>query len=157
MSVVVVWGPPCGGKSTYIRDRARSHDAVIDFDRISLALSVEGTRSHEAPRLARELAYRARRAAVRGVMEVAPRTAAATAWVIDSGATPQQLADWRARGAQVVVLDVPLEQCLARAAESRPPGTERIVRAWFARHRPDDLPEPEPAEPTEAGQTSRRW
>jgi len=159
VAVVVIWGPPLSGKTTYINDRARPQDAVIDFNLIAAALSTPAADPLDPPKLARELAYRARRAAVKAVMDVAPRSPASTAWVVDSGASPQQLADWRARGAQVVVLEVALDECLARAA-ARPPGTERTVRAWFAKHRPAEEAAVDAvagAEPAEAGQVSRRW
>lgn len=158
MAVVVLWGPPCSGKSTYIRERARGGDAVIDFDRIARAFSVEGTPAHQAPKLPRELAYRARRAAVRSVTDLAPANAGTTVWVIDSGATQAQLEEWRARGAAVVVLDVDLDTCLERAEEDgRPPSYAREISRWFARYAPPDVEAVEAAAPTPVGRPSRRW
>lgn len=39
MKFVVVSGPPCSGKSTYVRDNMGDRDVVFDYDRISTALT----------------------------------------------------------------------------------------------------------------------
>ena len=54
------------------------------------------------------------------------------AWIIDSNAGPERLAEWRRSGATVVTLDVAYDVCLARAKAERP-GTTAVVE-WFARH-----------------------
>lgn len=40
--VVIVWGPPAGGKSTYIREHMDPTDLVIDLDLIRQALTMGG-------------------------------------------------------------------------------------------------------------------
>ena len=39
MTLYVVTGPPCGGKSTYVREHAKPGDFVIDLDRLALAIT----------------------------------------------------------------------------------------------------------------------
>lgn len=35
MVITVVTGPPCSGKSTYVRTHARPGDIIVDFDAIA--------------------------------------------------------------------------------------------------------------------------
>jgi hypothetical protein len=44
--LTVVVGPPAGGKSTWVLERAGPGDIVIDFDRLAVALTGEGRVSH---------------------------------------------------------------------------------------------------------------
>ena len=39
MKAYVVYGPPCGGKSTYIKDHAGENDAIWDFDAVLCAIT----------------------------------------------------------------------------------------------------------------------
>lgn len=39
MSIVVVYGPPCSGKSTYVQNRLKNDDVVFDYDKILRALT----------------------------------------------------------------------------------------------------------------------
>lgn len=39
MKFRVIWGPPCSGKSTYVRENIGDNDLVYDYDRIGTALS----------------------------------------------------------------------------------------------------------------------
>ena len=56
--LTVVVGPPCAGKSTYIRRMARSGDVLIDYDALARALGSD--RAHEAPPNVADAAYFAR-------------------------------------------------------------------------------------------------
>lgn len=47
MSLTIVTGPPCGGKSTHIATHATPGDIVIDLDRIALALTTDDTTHHD--------------------------------------------------------------------------------------------------------------
>ena len=39
--VCIVYGPPCSGKSTYVREHARRGDIVVDTDRLFAAISMQ--------------------------------------------------------------------------------------------------------------------
>lgn len=133
MPTVVLWGAPCSGKSTYIRERARYGDIILDLDRIALAFMPEGSDHHDYPDHVRQCARAARMA----VVDDAARwglTSPHTAWIIDSNAGPKGRARWRAMGAQVVKLDTDAATCHARAEAERPPHVHRIIDEWFARH-----------------------
>ena len=41
MTVYVITGPPAGGKTTWVRERAKPGDITIDYDTLAQALSPE--------------------------------------------------------------------------------------------------------------------
>lgn len=143
MSITVLWGPPCSGKSTYIRERAQGDDIVIDLDRIALAVAPEGTDHHGYAQHHRKLALDAREAMLIRALSYADD--GVHLWVIDSNADKAKRAEWRLKGAQVVEIDVDRATCEARAQAERPESVMPIIAKWFARHRPDP------------GATSRDW
>ena len=125
--LTVVVGPPCAGKSTYIRRMARPGDVLVDYDAIAMALGSD--RHHEAPPAVADVAYRARDAAVmRCLGKGWP------AWVIHSRPTREQVDGYRDAGARIVLLDPGMDECLARCErDGRPPGTAERIRDWYAR------------------------
>lgn len=60
--LTVVVGPPCAGKSTYVRRMARTGDVAVDYDALAAALGSD--RAHEAPRAVADVAFHARDAAI---------------------------------------------------------------------------------------------
>jgi hypothetical protein len=133
--VTVLWGPPCSGKSTYIRERATGHDIVIDLDRIALALAVEGTPNHSYARHHRKLALDAREAIIHRAVVMAADDV--RVWVVDSNADAAKRAEWKALGAEIVMLDTPREVCEQRAASERPPAVRGLLARWYAQHMPE--------------------
>ncbi|MFC3238240.1 HNH endonuclease, partial [Streptomyces nitrosporeus] len=47
--VTLVCGPPCSGKTTYVRDRAQGGDLVVDWDALAQALGSPHPWDHPAP------------------------------------------------------------------------------------------------------------
>lgn len=125
-AITVIVGPPCAGKSTYITERKADGDVVIDFDKLAQALG--STQPHAAPEPVREVAFAARKAGIGRVMDGVD----ADAWIIHTSPWPGQLTSYQEAGADVVVLDPGLDECLARAAaDERPEGTEDAIRQWY--------------------------
>lgn len=126
MAITVVVGPPCAGKSTWIGEQKQPDDVVVDFDRIASALGSQ--RPHAAPGAVREVAFAARRAAITRVLGGVE----ADAWIIHTSPWPGQMARYADAGAEIVLLDPGIEECLARAeADGRPEGTADAIRAWY--------------------------
>lgn len=125
--LTVVIGPPCAGKSTYVRRMAREGDVIVDYDVMAQALGSD--RSHEAPPSVADVTAAAREAAVnRCIVRHWP------AWVIHSRPSEAQMARYRLARARLVLLDPGMDECLARcAADGRPPGTDERIRDWYAR------------------------
>jgi hypothetical protein len=123
VALIVVSGPPCSGKSTYIRQRATADDVVIDLDRIALAFAIEGTGDHDYPDHIRAVARKARLAAI----DLAIRYAQATnVWIIEAAPTSQARAWYAARGARFVKCTAtPTE--LAERISRRPERNQRLI------------------------------
>lgn len=112
--VVLVCGPPCSGKSTYVRQRAERGDLIVDYDDIAQRLGSPRTHGHD---------YRYHRR----VESVIARALAALeqgkhdrAWVIRSlPVEADRTALARRIRAEVVVIDAPDDVLLARARQRR--------------------------------------
>jgi hypothetical protein len=119
--VVLVAGPPCAGKSTYVAQRRQPGDIVLDQDAIGAD------------------------AFKRGLARVGLMTEG-RAWVIRCapGALARAELAKRIRATDVVVL-IPTPGELSRRGAGRP-DTRRVVgaiREWFRRERANEPPKPE--------------
>ena len=129
MSVVVVTGPPCGGKSTYVVRRAHRGDVVIDLDVIALALTTPGVPDHAYSAWVAHVAIGARYGAISRALSLDPRIGV---WIIHTSPPPRDLAVYRVAGARVVTVNSGKAVCLDRAAAMRPQAIPGIA-AWYAR------------------------
>lgn len=125
--ITVVSGPPCGGKSTYIRERAKGDDIVIDMDRLALALSAEGTLPFEYGLRVREVARAARYGAVKKALTVAQGERYLGVWIIDTDPSNDMRSLYRANGGHFVEVNPGRDVCLSRL-ESRPVENQAIAR-----------------------------
>jgi hypothetical protein len=132
--IVVVTGPPCGGKSTYIKDNARSGDVIIDMDKIALALTTDDTPSHSYSQEVRWIAMQARKAAVKEALYQFASRRGPTAWIIHTDPTSDERSQYRLRNAQIVEINPGKEVCLERV-KSRPqdsqPRTVKGISDYF--------------------------
>jgi hypothetical protein len=126
MTVTLVVGPPCAGKSTYVAERAKPTDLVVCWDSIALDLGAETI--HPTP-------FRMREAIAD---EYAARLDRAEAWpgdvwIIRSLADNGEREQWRQQLAAEVVTLVPDWHTLALRAKTRPDPdrTLRDIAAWF--------------------------
>lgn len=127
-TVTLVTGPPCSGKTTYVREHMKPGDMVIDYDALAVALGSPST--HDHPDALRPFVLEARDAAVARVS----RTPGTTAWLIKG----QPTVDERAMASRVVMLDVPADECKRRAeADGRPARWAGLIDAWWASHTAD--------------------
>lgn len=127
----VVCGPPCAGKSTYVRENARDGDVIVDYDLIAQAFGCsEPHQSRRGPTGPNLAAFVARRAVIEWAVGHADEM---ESWVIHTNPLPEDMDAYESVGADIVTLDADMETCLARAeADGRPPGTEEAIREWFA-------------------------
>jgi predicted kinase len=121
----IVVGPPCAGKSTYVKERATEGDVIVDFDGIARALGASG---HMPEGAAKDVAFAARAAAIDALL----KGAEAASWIIHTSPSAEQVDAYRGAAAEFIVLDPDMEECLVRAeSDERPAGTVEAIRSWY--------------------------
>lgn len=125
--LTVVTGPPCAGKSTYVRERAAAGDVVIDYDQLARALGSDHT--HDHPAAVRRVARAARHAAI--TEAIACHRSGATVWVVDSRPSPSRRVQYDRAGAIYVHLNPGRAELRRRALlDGRRPATLRAIDTW---------------------------
>lgn len=126
--VTVVCGPPCSGKSTWVREQMQRGDLVVDYDDIAQRLGSPRSHNHH-PKF-----YKRVEATIARALDGIRRGRHERAWVIRSNlARAQALAD--DLGARLVVIDEPDAVLIERAAKRPDPSaTIRGIREWRQAH-----------------------
>jgi hypothetical protein len=121
--LTVVTGPPCAGKSTYVRQHALPGDVVIDFDVIAQAFGSPVSHGHDSQFW--KVAIEARDAAITAAVRLAVK--GARVWVIDSRPTAAKRGWYARNGGRMVDLSADRAELHRRAdAAGRP-------QSWHAR------------------------
>lgn len=132
MTLTVITGPPCAGKTRYAREHAAPGDLVIDFDALAAALGSQAGHGHGAW-LARVTAAAWSAAVTRAVREHAGHRA----WVIDASPSPARLAAYRRAGARMAALGAEEGELHRRAREAgRPEQAHRAIDEWGKQESP---------------------
>ena len=122
----VIIGPPCAGKSTYVREHAKDGDVRVDFDELAQAL---GAKPREYSGHPVKAAFQARNAVISYVLENE-----CEAWVIHTKPTPEQLTAYEKAGAEIIELDTDFETCMERAeTDGRPQEVVDVIRDYFGK------------------------
>jgi dephospho-CoA kinase len=133
--ITVVTGPPCGGKSTYIKENAKDGDVVIDMDKIALALIHGEAESHSYGDDVRSIARAARLAAVKQSLIIGQGNSLGI-WIIHTDPSPADRSNYRIVSARLVECSPGLQVCLERL-KKRPRinqvKVERFVREYYAK------------------------
>lgn len=115
--IYIVSGPPCAGKSTYIREKAKTGSIVIDLDRIALALTTEDTEHHDYSDLVKGVAIAARRAAIAKAL---PLGRALDVYLIDTSPTAESMKLYASYRANYIFLDPGYKTVIERISKERP-------------------------------------
>lgn len=123
----IVSGPPCAGKSTYVREHAKEGDLRVDYDLIAQALG--SVNSHAAEGLIKQAAFDARE----GAIGAALKDTEAEAWIIHTSPSEDHIRRYEAAGAEFIELDPGKDTCLERAKQDeRPQQTIDGIERWYA-------------------------
>lgn len=128
MGLIVVTGPPAGGKSTWVRAHAQPGDIVIDYDLITAALTAPDTCPYDQPRHIRSTVFRARSAAI---AEAFRHLDTCDVYVIHTAPRPEAMATYRRLGARVVTVDPGKQVVLARCQAERPDHLLDVALRWY--------------------------
>ena len=132
--ITVITGPPCSGKTTYVREHAKPGDVIIDFDALAVALG--GTASHDHSDLLRGVTGAAWIAAIRRAIDLG-----ADAWIIDARPKADRRGWYDGVGAAYVRLDADPAELHHRADEDGRPATcHQRIDDWFNPARYDPPP-----------------
>jgi predicted kinase len=132
--ITVVTGAPCSGKSTYVKENAKSGDIIIDMDVLALALTTDDVKPYEYSMFVREVAMSARKAAVRRALQVAQGERYLGVWVVHTDPSPDERSMYRVLGGKFHEMNPGLDVCLARLAERnlvKTSITEKVIREWY--------------------------
>ena len=128
MTLYIITGPPCSGKSTYAQTHAKPGDMVIDLDRIALSISVEGTEHHIYPLAIRNTARLMRKAALPAAVGHARK---ANTYLIDSKPGTRSRAIYKKNGATFIELSAPIATLVERCRNERPPWVMQTLMTWW--------------------------
>ena len=133
--ITVVTGPPCGGKSTYIKENAKDGDLVIDMDKIALALIHGEPKSHSYGDDVRSIARAARKAAVKQALIIGQGNSLGI-WIIHTDPSVADRTNYRIVSARFVECSPGLQVCLERL-KKRPRinqvKVERFIREYYVK------------------------
>ena len=122
----IISGPPCAGKSTYVIEHAQDGDLRIDYDLIAQALGA--TNSHSAEGIVKQAAFDAREGAIKTTIG----NPDAESWIIHTSPSDDHIKMYEDAGADFVLLDPGMDECLARArADERPQQTIDGIQKWY--------------------------
>lgn len=126
----VISGPPCSGKSTYVRENAKNGDLRIDYDLIAQALG--SVNSHAAEGIIKQAAFDARE----GAIKTALKNPEAESWIIHTSPSEKHMRMYEAAGAEFIELDPGYEVCMERAErDNRPANTINGIERWYQKGR----------------------
>lgn len=129
--VVLVSGPPCSGKTTYVREHRGPHDLVFDMDAIKEAL---GGPDHDDSGLRVGYAIAMREAMI---AHFGQKRYPYRVWYIACTILPHEPAKWCLPPPAIehVKMSCSKVECVSRArAACRPEGTLAQIDLWFAQN-----------------------
>lgn len=134
MSVTLVCGPPCAGKSTHVEQHAKPDDLILDLDAIAQQFGSPNTHTHKREYVEQANAWMGATLDAVAAGQFPDRDV----WVVRCLPDRGERDEWAAwLGADVVLINAEPDVLLARAA-LRPHQwvTERAIRSWIGRFTP---------------------
>ena len=129
MTIHVVMGPPCSGKTTFVNSNAAPGVPRFDFDELAKTVGNTDT-PHSFAQGVVDVVLAMRRGVMGWTLD--PETVVDELWVINPQPTDSTLEKFAALGAKFHILDPGEEECIARATrENFPPETIERIKQWY--------------------------
>ena len=122
--LVIVTGPPCSGKTTYVTEHREPGDIIIDFDIMAAALGAD-TRDYTAAQVA--ITQYMRGAAIKSA--ITWHLHGTRVWITDCKPSPARWQQYAQAGARHVRLDVDPAELHRRIREERPASYHSVAEA----------------------------
>lgn len=131
MSLTIVCGPPCSGKTTYVEANRKDADIVIDID--AIARAIDPSYRHWEGMLRGDLMNKAIRTRNAMLGALANRRQG-KAWFIVAAPAQEERDWWRERlGGEVVLLHPGVDECKRRAIVRDTPNAIAGIDEWERR------------------------
>lgn len=133
--ITIVCGPAASGKSTYVARHKGPRDIVLDLDVIAVARFGKPVAMLDIDQRLASLTDRNQRLASLSAPEAVGQHD--MAWLIVSEPTAAKRQWWhdRLKPASIIVIETPLDECIARyksdTAQRRPADTPNIIARWW--------------------------
>lgn len=124
----VIIGPPAAGKSTWVNDRAKPGDIVVDYDRIANALTSIHAAPHGHKRPLAAVAFHARETVITQALRYVRDH---DVYIIHSVPKLAAMDRYRKHDAEIVTLDPGRDVVEARCREERPENYMDGVKRWY--------------------------
>lgn len=126
--VYLIYGSPCSGKSTYVKEHIKSGDIVCDVDRLYSAISFN--EEHQTELYAQEVASGLYKELIGIIRDRKGNWK--NAYVVSLANTDERLKTEmeRINADEAIFIDAPYEVCMERAKE-RPFYFEWLIQEWF--------------------------
>lgn len=129
MSITIIVGAPCAGKTTWAQANKTDTTIIVDYDQLALALGSDKPREIDEPYAA--ITYSAWKTIVDELLTTS-ETSETSAYIIHSKPSETQISAYENAGANFTLIDPGLETCLTRAREQGlTDRTEDFIRDWY--------------------------
>lgn len=130
--VYLIYGSPCSGKTTYVKEHLKTGDIVCDIDKLYAAMCFN--EEHNEELYAKEVACMLHENLLDIIRDRKGNWK--NAYVVSLANTPERVekAKERVNADKAIFIDTPYEVCMERAKE-RPFYFQWIIQEWFSNHR----------------------
>ena len=134
--VYIVYGSPCSGKSTWVRENATENDIVVDVDSIYECISIN--ERYKKPDRIKSVVFEMRDKMYDIIKYRSGKWN--DAFIITGGALlgDRERLKQRVGADEMIFIDTPMGECLARAKEKRSDEWYEYVLKWFETFQPEN-------------------